>query len=386
MTTQFFGYPRPDGRVGIRNQVAVLSVMDNTNPTAHRIADIVNGTIAVSTPYGRGQLGYDRDMTYKTLAGLVTHPNIAAVLILSLSMETADILLKLVEPCGKPVKALGLQEVGGTLDLTAIGARIAADMVGTATELQRVPCSIADLVVGVECGGSDATSGLASNPAVGAFADRLVDEGGTIVLSEPAEFMGGEHLLAARAVEEKDRQRIVEMVKRFEDVALSQGLDMQKTNPTPDNIAGGLTTLEEKSLGAIAKGGTRPVVDTLEYADQPTKKGLVVMNTPSAACESMSGLAAGGCQIIIFSTGRGNSIGATEVSPTIKVTGNPNTVQSMPENIDLDLSSIITHNESIDQAGKRVWDMVVKVANGKYTTAEVLGECQLSVSRWGLSV
>jgi len=386
MTTQFFGYPRPDGRVGIRNRVAVLSVMDNTNPTAHRIADIVNGTIAVSTPYGRGQLGYDRDMTYKTLAGLVTHPNIAAVLILSLSMETADILLKLVEPCGKPVKALGLQEVGGTLDLTAIGARIAADMVGTATELQRVSCSIADLVVGVECGGSDATSGLASNPAVGAFSDRLVDAGGTIVLSEPAEFMGGEHLLAARAVEKKDRQRIVEMVKRFEDVALSQGLDMQKTNPTPDNIAGGLTTLEEKSLGAIAKGGTRPVVDTLEYADQPTKKGLVVMNTPSAACESMSGLAAGGCQIIIFSTGRGNSIGATEVSPTIKVTGNPNTVQSMPENIDLDLSSIITHNESIDQAGKRVWDMVVKVANGKYTTAEVLGECQLSVSRWGLSV
>jgi altronate dehydratase large subunit len=128
------------------------------------------------------------------------------------------------------------------------------------------------------------------------------------------------------------------------------------------------------------------VVDTLEYADQPTKKGLVVMNTPSAACESMSGLAAGGCQIIIFSTGRGNSIGATEVSPTIKVTGNPNTVQSMQENIDLDLSSIITHNESIDQAGKRVWDLVVKVANGKYTTAEVLGECQLSVSRWGLSV
>jgi altronate dehydratase large subunit len=360
--------------------------MDNTNPTAHRIADIVNGTIAISTPYGRGQLGYDRDMTYKTLAGLVTHPNIAAVLILSLSMETADILLRLVEPCGKPVKALGLQEVGGTLDLTAAGARIAADMVGTATELQRMPCSTADLVVGVECGGSDATSGLASNPAVGAFADRLVDQGGTIVLSEPAEFMGGEHLLAARAVEEKDRKRIVEMVKRFEDVALSQGLDMQKTNPTPDNIAGGLTTLEEKSLGAIAKGGTRPVVDTLEYADQPTKKGLVVMNTPSAACESMSGLAAGGCQIIIFSTGRGNSIGATEVSPTIKVTGNPKTVQSMPENIDLDLSSIITHNESIDQAGKRVWDLVVKVANGKYTTAEVLGECQLSVSRWGLSV
>lgn len=386
MTAQFMGYPRPDGRVGIRNHVAVLSVMDNTNPTAHRIADIVNGTVAISTPFGRGQFGYDRDMTYKTLAGLVTHPNIAAALVLSLSIDTAQYLLDLIEPCGKPTRALGLQETGGTLNLTAVGAKIAAELVCEASEIQRQITSLSDLVIGVECGGSDATSGLASNPAVGSFADRLVDSGGTIILSEPAEFMGGEHILAERAVSPEDRQRIIDMVKWFENEALRQGLDMQKTNPTPDNIAGGLTTLEEKSLGAIAKGGTRPITQVLEYADPPAKKGLVVMNTPSAACESMSGLAAGGCQVIIFSTGRGNSIGATEVSPTIKVTGNPNTAQSMPENIDLDVSSIVTHNESIDQAGKRVWDLVVKVANGKYTTAEVLGECQLSVSRWGLSV
>jgi altronate dehydratase large subunit len=386
MTTKFMGYPRPDGRVGIRNYVAILSVMDNTNPTAHRIADMVNGTVAISTPFGRSQFGYDRDMTYKTLAGLVTHPNIAAVLILSLSMETADILLKLVEPCGKPVKALGLQETGGTMDLTVAGARIAAKMVTEATELVRQPCSLSDLVIGVECGGSDSTSGIASNPATGAFADKFVDAGGTIVLSEPAEFMGAEHLLVARAENPKDGERIIEMVKSFEDIALRAGLDMQKTNPSPDNMAGGLTTLEEKSLGAIAKGGTRPIVETLEYADQPGKRGLVVMNTGSAACESMSGLVGGGCQIVIFSTGRGNSVGATEVGATIKVSGNPKTVKSMPENIDLDLSSIITDNESIDQAGQRVWDMVVKVANGKLTCAEVLGECQLSVSRYGLSV
>jgi altronate dehydratase large subunit len=386
MTTEIMGFVRPDGRVGVRNHVAILSAMDNTNPTAHRIADIVNGTIAISTPFGRGQFGYDRKMTNKTLAGLVTHPNIAAVLILSLSMETANVFLKLVEPCGKPVKALGLQEAGGTLDLTAAGARIAAEFVLEATELPRKPCPISDLVIGVECGGSDATSGLASNPAVGSFADRLVDEGGTIVLSEPAEFMGAEHILAERAVYPEDKKRIIEMVKWFEDEALRQGLDLQKTNPSPDNIAGGLTSLEEKSLGAIAKGGTRPIMETLEYADQPGKKGLVVMNTPSAACESMSGLVGGGCQIVIFSTGRGNSIGSTEVAPTIKVSGNPSTVKSMPENIDMDLSSIITDDESIDEAGRRVWDLVVKVANGKLTTAEVLGECQLSVSRWGLSV
>jgi altronate dehydratase large subunit len=386
MALTFKGYLRSDGRVGIRNQVAVLSVMDNTNPTAHRIVDIVNNTILISTPFGRGQFGYDRDMTHKTLAGLATHPNVAAVLVLSLSMETAQDLVQLIEPCGKPTRALGLQESGGTLNLTASGAKIAAELVSEASELQRQARPISDLVVGVECGGSDATSGLASNPAVGSFADRLVDAGGTIVLSEPAEFMGAEHILAERAVSKKDKQRIIEMVKWFENEALRQGLDMQKTNPTPDNIAGGLTTLEEKSLGAIAKGGTRPITQTLAYAEQPSQKGLVVMNTPSAACESMSGLAAGGCQIVIFSTGRGNAIGATEICPTIKVTGNPNTVNSMSENIDLDLSSIITENESIDQAGERVWDLVVKVANGKCTSAEILGECQLSVSRWGLSV
>jgi altronate dehydratase large subunit len=386
MTTKFMGYPRPDGRVGIRNYVAILSVMDNTNPTAHRIADMVNRAVAISTPFGRSQFGYDRDMTYKTLAGLVTHPNIAAVLILSLSMETADILLKLVEPCGKPVKALGLQETGGTMELTAVGARIAAGMVAEATEQVRQPCDLSDLVIGVECGGSDSTSGIASNPATGAFADRFVDAGGTIVLSEPAEFMGAEHLLVARAENPKDGERIVEMVKSFEEIALQAGLDMQKTNPSPDNMKGGLTTLEEKSLGAIAKGGTRPIVETIEYADQPSKKGLVVMNTGSAACESMSGLVGGGCQIVIFSTGRGNSVGATEVGATIKLSGNPKTVKSMPENIDLDLSTIITDNETIDQAGQRIWDMVVKVANGRLTSAEVLGECQLSVSRYGLSV
>jgi len=386
MNNQFVGYPRPDGRVGIRNYVAILSVMDNTNPTAHRIADMINGTIAISTPFGRSQFGFDRDMTNKTLAGLVTHPSISSVLILSLSMETADILVKLVEPCGKQVKALGLQETGGTMELTVAGARIAAQMVAKDTELVRQPCSLTDLVIGVECGGSDATSGIAGNPATGSFADRFVDAGGTIVLSEPAEWMGAEHLLVERAENPEDKKNIVEFVQSFEDIALEAGMDMQQTNPSPDNMNGGLTTLEEKSLGAIAKGGTRPIVETIRYADQPSKRGLVCMHTGSAACESMSGLVAGGCQIVIFSTGRGNSIGSTEVGVTIKVSGNPNTVKSMPENIDIDLSTIITKNETIDHGGQRIWDMVEKVANGKLTSAEVLGECQLAVSRWGLSV
>lgn len=385
MTTEFMGYRRADGRVGVRNLVAVLSAMDNTNPSAGRIAGIVDGTIVLSTPFGRTQIGHDFEMTLKTLAGIASHPNIAAVLILSLSLESGAGLAERIKPSGKPVAVLGLQEAGSTMALTAEGVRLAADLVVAASETRRAPCSFSDLVVGVECGGSDTTSGIASNPTVGLFADRFIDAGGTIVLSEPAEFMGAEHILAARAVDPEDAKRIIEMVKWFEDEAERAGVDMRGTNPTPDNIAGGLTTLEEKSLGAIAKGGSRPIVEVIDYADPPSKPGLVIMNTPSAACESMTGLVGGGAQIVIFSTGRGNAIGAP-VAPTVKVTGNPNTARSMAENIDVDVSGIIANGEPLETAADRLWVEIVKIAQGKLTRCEVLREDQLSVSRFGPSV
>lgn len=386
MSTKIMAYRRPDGKIGIRNDVVVISAMDNTNPSANRITSLVNGTIPITTPFGRGQIGHDMERTRDALAGLGNHPNVAAVLLLSLSLETAEPIRKRLEASGKPVVTMGLHETGGTMDLTIAGAKEAAKLVMDASRLRREECDMSELVVGVECGGSDATSGLASNPATGSFSDRLVDCGGTIIISEPAEYMGGEHLMAARAVHKEDGDRIVEMVKYFEDIAIDNGVDMRGTNPTLDNIAGGLTTLEEKSLGAIAKGGTRPIQGIVEYGDHPQKKGLVVMHTPSAACESMTGLAAGGCHIIIFSTGIGNTIGATPICPTVKITGNPRTMAKMGENIDVNVSTIITDGESIEDAGSRLWDHVQDVANGTTTCAEVLGEDQLSVSRWGLSV
>lgn len=381
----FLGFARPDGRIGIRNHVAIISAMDNTNPSARRICDMVAGTVEIATPFGRGQIGADMEITRRTLAGLGAHPNVAAVLVLSLSLETAAPIADRVRASGKPVEMLGLQEIGSALELTMEGVRLAAGMVIEASRLRRVEAPVSALTVGVECGGSDATSGLASNPAVGRFSDRLVDVGGTIILSEPAEFMGAEHLLAARAERPEDAQKIRDMVQWFEDEARRNGVDMRGTNPTPDNIAGGLTTLEEKSLGAIAKGGTRPVVECTEYGAVAIRRGLVVMDTPSAACESMTGLAAGGAQIVIFSTGRGNAIGAP-IAPTIKVTGNPNTAAAMVDNIDVDVSAILTSGEDLDTAGGRVWDRVVDVAGGMLTSCEVLGEEQLSVSRFGRSV
>ena len=385
MTSEFMGYRRGDGRVGVRNVVAILSAMDNTNPSAARIRSMVAGTAVLATPFGRGQIGSDFEITRKTLSGIAGHPNVAAVLVLSLSLASGHELASRIRSKGTPVEVLGLQECGSAGALTMEGVRIAARMVIDASELARQPCPIDLLTVAVECGGSDTTSGLASNPSVGRFSDRLVDAGGTIILSEPAEFMGAEHILAARAVDPADGQKIIDMVRWFEDEARRNGVDMRGTNPTPDNIEGGLTTLEEKSLGAIAKGGTRPIVEVIDYADAPSKKGLVVMNTPSAACESMTGLAAGGAQIIIFSTGRGNAIGAP-IAPTVKVTGNPNTANAMAENIDVDVSGILSNGEDLDSAGARVWDRVLRVASGALTSCEVLGEEQLSVSRFGPSV
>ena len=383
--TQFLGYRRPDGRVGVRNIVAVISAMDNTNPCADRIASIIPDARSVTTPFGRTQIGHDFEITLRTLTGIGCHPNVGSVLVLGLSLASANALADRIRPCGKPVEVLGLQEAGNTMALTAEGARVAADLVVAASAQAREQCDFSDLVIAVECGGSDTTSGLAGNPTVGLFADHFIDAGGTIVLSEPAEFMGGEHILAERAVDPKDGQRIRDMVKWFEDEAIRNGVDMRGTNPTPDNIAGGLTTLEEKSLGAIAKGGSRPVVEVIEYSERPSKRGLVIMNTPSAACESMTGLLGGGSQMIIFSTGRGNSIGSP-ISPTIKLTGNPNTAVSMKDNIDVDVSAIITSGQSLDDAAMLLWNDMLAFAQGKLTRCEVWKEEQLSVSRFGPSV
>ena len=385
MSASFQGYRRADGRVGVRNQVAILSAMDNTNPSAQRIAAMVAGTVVLSTPFGRTQIGHDFAMTRKTLAGLACHPNIAAVLVLSLSLESGADLARSARASGKPVACLGLQESGSALAMTMAGVKAATEFVVAASEIAREPCAFADLSIAVECGGSDTTSGLASNPTLGQFADRFIDAGGTVILSEPAEFMGAEHILAARVVEPGDAERIRRMVGWFEEEAARAGVDMRGTNPTPDNIAGGLTTLEEKSLGAIVKGGTRPIVEVIGYADAPGKRGLVIMDTPSAACESMTGLVGGGAQIVLFSTGRGNAIGAP-VAPTVKVTGNPNTALAMAENIDLDVSGIIARGESIEANADRLWSEVHKIAQGKLTRCEVLHEEQLSVSRFGPSV
>lgn len=377
----FLGYERPDGQVGVRNWVAIVSVMDNCNPVTRAIARSVYGTLPVTTLFVRGQLGRDLEVAYDTLAGLARNPNIAAVLLVGLEPGTTEEVARRIRPSGKPLEALNVQLVRGTIEATALGTRMAARLVKQSSHQRRTPQSIGKLTIGVECGGSDTTSGLASNPAIGAVADRIVDAGGTVIISETSEFFGAEHVFAERAVNEETGRQFLDAVLGFEAEVMRRGIDLRGANPSIDNIRGGLTTIEEKALGAMSKAGTSPLVGVLNYGQAAKKPGLHFMATPAPAVESLTGLAAGGCQLILFSTGVGNPIGSM-VSTTIKVTGNRNTVETFGDNIDFDVSDVIEQGISVSEAGSRLFDYSVEIASGALTTAEILDIRETAISRF----
>lgn len=376
---EFLGFRRPDGQVGIRNHVAVLAAMDNINGVVTSIGNQVRGTLPLPIWYGRGQFGQDAELTEKTLTGLGRNPNFAAVLVVSLEPVSAKALANAIAETGKPTEWIAVNE-GTSPMATARGTEIAAELVSQVTELQRERIRVGDLVIGVECGGSDTSSGIATNPILGQVADAVVDAGGTVLLSETSEFIGAEHVLAKRARNQDVRERILASVKRIEDDAAARGVNIAGANPVPDNIAGGLTTIEEKSLGAILKGGTRTVQDVIEYAARPTGKGLYIMDTPAPASESMTGLSAGGAHAILFATGKGNIVGSP-VSPTIKVSSNPDTVRTMPVNIDLDTSAAFRGDDTIEGQGARLLDLLLRVSSGKLTRSEILMAEQIALAR-----
>lgn len=384
MGATFLGYPREDGSVGVRNWVGVISIMDNCNPVTRAICAAVEGTLPITTLFVRGQYGRDLEITYNALAGMGRNPNIASVLLVGLEEMTTEEVAKRIRPTGKRIEIIHLQP-DGTIAAVANGTRKALRLAIEASGRRRVPSPVAALSIGVECGGSDTTSGLSCNPAIGRMADRVVDEGGTVIISETSEFFGAEHLFAARAADASVRKAFVDKVVGFEQDAMKMGLDIRGTNPTPDNIRGGLTTIEEKALGAMAKAGTRPLVGVLDYGEAPARKGLHFMATPAPAVESMTAFAAGGCQLIFFGTGVGNPIG-NMVSPTVKVSGNVNTLRSMPENIDYDVSELIEKGSKVTEVGDRLFSYTLEVASGTRTSSEVLDQRETAISRFGPTI
>jgi len=385
MTATFWGYERADGTVGTRNLIAVISVMDNCNPVSRAIADAVQGTVYLPGSYIRGQLGKDREITLKVTAGLCLNPNIAGVVAVGLEPRTTRELVDLLAASGKPVESVDIQLAGGTINSIAAGTRAAARMARDASKQRRREFPLSKLLLGLECGGSDTTSGLASNPSIGVVSDKVIAAGGTAIITETSEFFGAEHLFAERASSPAVRDKFLDEVSALEKEIMALGIDLRGSNPTPDNIRGGLTTIEEKALGAMAKAGKSELVGVLGYGDIPLRAGLHFMSGPAPAVESITGLAAGGFQVCMFSTGVGNPIGHP-VATVIKVSGNRNTIEAFSDNVDFDVSAILEKNESISSAGERLMAYMLSVASGELTTSEVLRTYESAISRFGPSM
>jgi altronate dehydratase large subunit len=382
----FQGFRRPDGRSGTRNHVLVLSATGLTSAAAQRIAQLVRGTICVATGYGRGQVGADAKLQVATLCGLVTHPNVAAVLVVSAADDITSIYVEAARAAGKPVAGLSLPAVHeDALALVDAGVRVAARLVRDASQLRRETCPVGDLVVAVECGHSDATSGLVCNPLAGSMMDLVVGSGGTAMFSETVEWTGAEHLLAQRATSPEVAAQIVAAVRERERLVRESGGDVRAQNPGPQNKAGGITTIEEKALGAIAKGGRHRIEGVLAPAQRPARRGLYLMDTPFFSPESITAMVAAGAQLVCFTTGAGNSY-CSLVSPTIKMSAHPETCARLTEQIDLAAAGVLDGTHTMEAMTEQGFARLLDVASGSLTFGEIVGEGAEVVSRLGPSM
>lgn len=369
----FLGYPRPDGSVGTRNYVAVIPTVVCAAATARQISENVKGSVPFLHHQGCALTPSDLALVNRTLKNLALNPNIAAAVLVSLGCDPIDIdgIAEGIAKSGKLVEKLVIQDVGGTVATVEKGTRIARQMVSDATRITREEFDASKLMFGAECGGSDTTSGLGSNPAIGAAFDLVVQKGGNAVFSETTEFIGAEHLLAQRAVTPEVGQRITDMVRRYEEMFLEKGVDMRGMNPTKGNIQGGLTSIEEKSLGAISKGGTMPIQEMYEYGERPTKTGLTISDGPGYDAPSLTTLAAAGSTVMFFSTGRGTPLGSPFV-PVIKVTANGSTYEKMNDNIDFYVD--LARKGNMGEVGAELYAHALEVASGRQTKAETLNQ------------
>ncbi|MDW7674419.1 MAG: UxaA family hydrolase [Bacillota bacterium] len=379
---EFKGYIRENGTVGIRNHLLVISSVVCANTVTQAIGAQVPGAKIITHQHGCTQMGIDKETTLKALAGMGKNPNVGAVLVVGLGCETisTDLIAAEISKTGKTVETVVIQEAGGTLSATSKGVGISQQLLAALSKEERQPASISRITLATECGGSDAYSGLTANPALGVAADKLVELGARVILSETTEFIGAEQVLAKRAADEQIAVDIFRIVKAKEQEALNLKVDLRGANPTPGNIAGGLSTIEEKSLGCIYKGGSSIINEVVAYAVEPTKGGLVIMDTPGNDAESITGMVAGGAQIVVFTTGRGTPLGCP-VAPVIKVATNTKTFNNMLENMDINAGNIITGTETINTVGEEILREIIEVANGKLTKAEILNHCEFSLSR-----
>ena len=371
---EFTGFQRENGEIGVRNYVAVIPTVGCANEVAEAIADRVPGSKPLLHHQGCCMIQSDIEVVERTLIGLGSNPNVAAVVLVGLGCESVSIdrVGDGIAETGKPVESVVIQDIGGFSKAVEKGVEAAKKGVEHAERFKRQSFDLSNLTVGIKCGSSDATSGIVSNPAVGLVIDRLIDEGGTAIFGEITEMIGAEHVLARRAKTPEVAEQILKVVHELEEKIKSLGVDIRGSNPTPGNIRGGLSTIEEKSLGAIVKGGSKPIQGVLDYGEKPDGKGLYIMVSPGREIEFLTGPVAGGAQIMIFTTGRGAPQGYP-IAPVLKVCGNPRTSEKLSEHIDVDVSGVITENKTLEEAAEKIFEKLVKVASGEKTKAEIIG-------------
>ena len=370
----FLGYRRENGRVGVRNYVVILPLDDLSNAAAEKVASNTAGCIALPHHYGRLQFGADLDLHFRTLIGTGCNPNVAAVIVIGIEAGWTGRVVDGIRTTGKPVEGFGISG-NGEIQVVADASRKAKELVHWASELQREPCDISELWISMKCGESDTTSGLASNPTVGNLVDKLDPLGVTTCFGETSELTGAEAACAQRAVTPEIGEKFINTWQAYMDEVIEphKTSDLSESQPTKGNIAGGLTTIEEKAFGNFQKIGKKTkFVDVLEPAEMPSAgKGLYFMDTSSAAAECVTLQAAAGFVVHLFPTGQGNIIG-NPIEPVIKLTANPKTVRTMGEHVDVDVSGILRGDMTLDQAGDALIDMTIRTCNGRMTAAEVL--------------
>lgn len=383
---EFLGYHRPDGQVGIRNRLLVLSVGGLTGPAARRIAAMLHDAACAVLPYEAGLIGEDKAIHDRTALGLAANPNLGATLLVGDNPRVLERFAGHLRAIGRAHAAVSMDDCGNDVyEFVSRATRLGAGLAREISRLRRAPAPMSSLCIGLECGRSDPSSGLVANPLVGRIADRVVDAGGTAILGETLEWLGAEHLLAKRARTPDAAAEITAAVKRRELAAVAAGVDLLGANPSPTNIESGLSSIEEKSLGSAAKSGSRTIEGVLGYGEAPPRPGLWTMDAASYAPESLTGFVAAGVQLILFTTGVGNSY-VSALAPTVKVSANPKSCARLDGQLDFDAHAAFLGTENPEALAERLWETVAEVSSGTLTWGEILGEGDEVVSRFGAAL
>ena len=381
MKNSFWGYKRKNGLVGIRNKLLIISITGLTGPTARKISDFLRGSLFVDNPYGGGIIGEDKTRQDNAIIGFAENPNVGAVLIISADPPKGDFIKSQLVKSSKPIELLTLDECNhDAIKLLELGLRKGAKLIKEISKLRREKVSFSKLSIGLECGRSDPSSGLVANPLMGLIADKLIDFGGRAIIGETIEWLGAEHLLKKRAQTDEVKKKVSYAVDFQKNFAKSKGIDLLGNNPGHQNIKAGLSTIEEKSLGNIAKSGSKKIENVIDWGEKPKNNGMYLMHAPSYAPESLSGFSSAGCQITLFSTGVGNSFN-NHIAPSIKFSANPEACKLLSEQLDYKCADVFLGKKEINDSFEELWSLMIDVCSGTSTWGEILNESSEVFSR-----